>query len=139
MWEGTKQSRGPVLTTLAVFMGLLAISNFSKPISQSLAPESTAGFVFFGQRLEGMANAVVGPLFGLLLAAYAYGVWTLKAWVWPLAGAYALYVIANLILFSLSLPPDQGGGLFGLVYMVVAVAVSGGGALYLFLYRDRLH
>jgi hypothetical protein len=114
--------------------------NNSKPISQSLAPESTAGFVFFGHRLQGMANAVVGPLFGLLLAAYAYGVWTLKAWVWPLAGAYALYVIANLALFSLNSPPGQGEGLFGLVvYMVVAVGVSGGGALYLFLYRDRLH
>ena len=120
-------------------MGLLAISNLSKPISQSLAPESTAGFVFLGHRLEGIANTVVGPLFGLLLAAYAYGVWTLRARVLPLAGAYALYVTANLILFSLNLPPDQGGGLFGLVYMAVAIGVSGGGALYLFLHRDQLH
>ncbi len=139
MQEETKPSRGPVLTTLAICMGLLAISNLSKPVSQILAPESTAGFVLFGQRLGGIANVIVGPLFGLLLAAYAYGVWTLRAWVLPLAGAYALYVIVNLLLFALNLPPDRGGGVFGLVYMGVAIGVSGGGALYLFLHRERLH
>lgn len=139
MQDEKKEPRGLVLTTLAVFMGLMAISNFSKPISQTLAPESTSGFVFFGHRLEGIMNAVVGPLFGLLLAAYAYGVWTRRIWVLPLAAAYALYVIANLILFALNLPPDQGGGLFGLVYTVVAIGVSGGGALYLFLHRDQLY
>lgn len=139
MQENATSSRSPVLTTLAVCMGLLALSNFSKPISQSLAPEGEAGFVFFGVRLQGLANTIVGPLFGLLLAAYVYGVWRMRAWVVPLAGAYALYVLANLILFSRNLPPGQGGGLFGLVYPIVAVGVSGGGALYLVRHRAQLH
>lgn len=128
--------RGAVLTTLAILMGLLAISNFSKPLQQ--ASNGTAGFVFLGQRLTGMANAIVGPLFGVLLAAYAYGVWTMRRWVVPLAFGYALYVIANLILFSRTLPPEQRGTAFGLIYLVIAIGVSSGGALYLYANRRLL-
>ncbi len=131
-------SRGPMLTILAICMGLLAISNFSKPITQTLSPESSSGFVFFGTRLQGLANAIVGPLFGLFLAIYAYGVWTLKTWAVPLAVIYALYVIANVILFVRNLPPDQGGGLFGWVYIVLAVGISSGGAAYLWRHREQL-
>jgi len=90
-----ERSRGPVLTTLAILMGLLALSNFSKPLGQAMQPESDAGFVFFGHRLHGAANAVAGPLFGVLLAAYAYGAWTRRSWVVPLAA----------LLFAVSLPP----------------------------------
>ncbi len=113
MQQEDKPSRGPILTILAICMGLLAISNLSKPITQTLSPESSSGFVFFGTRLQGVANAIVGPLFGLFLALYAYAVWTLKTWAMPLAAVYALYVIANVILFIRNMPPDQGGGLFG--------------------------
>ena len=133
------KSRGGVLTTLAVLMGLLAVSNFMKPISQALAPEGNAGFVFFGHRLHGLANAVIGPLFGVLLASYAYGVWTMRSWVVPLAGAYALYVATNLVLFSLSPPPGSDTPLMGLVlYAVVAIGVSSGGAYHLYRNRGRL-
>ncbi|ETW98879.1 MAG: hypothetical protein ETSY1_17035 [Candidatus Entotheonella factor] len=119
-------------------MGLLAISNFSKPITQMLSPEGNSGFVFFGTRLHGLANAIVGPLFGLFLATYTYGVWTLKKWVVPIAVVYALYVIANVILFVRNLPPDQGGNVFGWVYVVFAVGISSGGAWYLWRHRNRL-
>jgi hypothetical protein len=133
------RSRGGVLTTLAVLMGVLAVSNFMKPISQALAPGSNAGFVFFGHRLHGLANAIIGPLFGVLLASYAYGVWTLRRWVVPLAGAYALYVVTNLVLFSLSPPPGSDTPLMGLVlYAVVAIGVSSGGAYHLYRNRGRL-
>ncbi|ETW93835.1 hypothetical protein [Candidatus Entotheonella palauensis] len=138
MSEESKSSRGPILTLLAICMGLLAISNFSKPITQMLAPEGNAGFVFFGTRLHGLANAIVGPLFGVCLAIYAYGAWTLKKWAVPIAVAYALYVIANVILFVRNLPPDQGGNVFGWVYVVLAVGISSGGAWYLWRHRDWL-
>jgi hypothetical protein len=128
--------RGPVLTALAAVMCLLAISNFMKPVGQAMRPESSAGFVFFGQRLEGLANAVMGPLFGLVLLAYAYGVWTRKRWVVPLAVAYAAYVIVNLVLFTGNVPPGEELGVgFALAYSAVAIGVSAGGALY--LYRNR--
>ena len=134
-----ERSRGPVLTTLAVLMGLLALSNFSKPLGQAMQPESDAGFVFFGHRLHGAANAVAGPLFGVLLAAYAYGAWTRRSWVVPLAAAYAAYVVANLTLFVTTAPPAQNQSLAFMVgYTAVAIGVSAGGAWYLYRNRHRL-
>ncbi len=131
--------RDRILTTLGVLMSLLAISNFAKPLGQAMDPGGNAGFVFFGHRLHGVANAIIGPLFGLLLAAYAYGVWTMKRWVVPLAGAYAIYVIVNLVLFTANPPPgSQTSLVFMLGYALVAIGVSSGGAFYLHRHRDRL-
>jgi hypothetical protein len=134
-----ERSRGPVLTVLAILMSLLALSNFAKPLGQAMQPESDAGFVFLGHRLHGLANAIMGPLFGLLLATYAYGVWTRGRWVVPLAIAYAVWVVLNLVLFSVTAPPAQTPGFgFMAVYVLVAIGVSAGGALYLYRNRHRL-
>ncbi len=56
------KSRGAALTIFALLFGLLAISNFSKPFSH----DPGIGFVFMGVRLKGTANAIMGPLFGIL-------------------------------------------------------------------------
>jgi hypothetical protein len=139
MPENGPARRDGLMTTLAILMALLALSNFSKPIAQAMDPGGNAGFVFFGHRLHGMANAVAGPLFGLILAAYAYGVWTRKRWVVPLAAAYAVYVIVNLVVFAIDPPPGPQSPLpFLILYALVAVGVSAGGALYLRRHRDRL-
>jgi len=53
-------NRGPVLTTFAILFVLLALSNLSKPLSGG-----RAGFVFFGTKAAGAANAVLGPAFGI--------------------------------------------------------------------------
>jgi hypothetical protein len=136
---GSTRARDPRLTVLAVLMGLLSVSNFSKPLGQTMQPESDAGFVFLGQRLEGAANTLMGPLFGLLLAIYAYGVWTRRRWVVPLSIAYAAYVVVNLVLFAATAPGQQVPGLaFMVVYAAVAIGVSAGGALYLYRNRHRL-
>ena len=129
----------PVLTALAIAMGLMAVSNFWKPMAQHFEPHSSAGFVFFGHRLRGVANALVGPAFGAVLAAYAYGVWTRQRWVVPLAIAYAVYVPVNLVLFTLNAPPGSDlPFVCMLLYAVVAIGISGGGALYLYRNRERL-
>ncbi len=138
MAEAQAGKRDGWSTALAVAMGLLAISNFWKPFAQHLAPESPAGFVLFGCRLHGLANAVVGPLFGALLATYSYGVWTMRRWVVPIAIAYACYVPVNLVLFALRENGGEGGLAFLLGYTAVAIGVSAGGALHLSRIRDRL-
>ncbi len=138
MTDSTR-SRDPWLIVLAVLMGVLAISNFLKPLGQTMRPESDAGFVFLGHRLHGLANAIMGPLFGLLLATYAYGVWTRRRWVVPLSTAYAGYVVLNLVLFATTAPEAQVPGLaFMAGYTAVAIGVSAGGALYLYRNRHRL-
>jgi len=127
-----ESKRGAVLTTFAVLFGLLALSNLLKPFQ--LAGDQT-GFVFLGHRLRGVANATVGPLFGIYLALYAAGIWRMKRYALPMAYAYAAYVIVNLVLFTLLGPKPAGAGpgyaLFGLVYAVVAIGVSLGTALVL--------
>ena len=128
-----------VYRALAIAMGLLAISNFLKPITQSFDPAGNAGFVLFGTRLQGTANLVAGPVFGAILAAYAYGVWTRRRWVVPIAIAYATYVVVNLVLFMSNPPPGGDPGLvFGLVYAAVAIGVSSGGAWYLMQHKEEL-
>jgi len=122
--------RGAFLTMAAVLFALLGVSNLLKPLQFGGAH---TGFVFFGQRLAGTANAIIGPVFGLLLLAYAVGIWRMRRWALPLAWAYAGYVVVNLLLFSVRNPDrsDTGGPIFMLVYVLVAVGISGGTALLL--------
>ncbi len=124
-----ESSRGPVLTTFAVLFAVLALSNFLKPFHL----DPNAGFVFFGVKTSGTANAILGPAFGVLLVAYAVGIWQMRRWALPVAYAYAAYVIVNLALFSIrnAGSPGQPSRGFGLVYLVVAIGVSGASAVLL--------
>ena len=83
--------RGPLPTFLAVLFGLLAISDLTKPLQASFGAGLRPGFVLFGHRLSGTANAVVGPLFGLYLFVYAAGIWRMRRWAVPMGAVYAAY------------------------------------------------
>ena len=121
--------RGPLLTTFAVLFALLAISNLLKPF-QLEGP--TTGFVFLGQRTSGFWNAALGPLFGLYLAVYAYGIFRMRRFGVPMAWAYAAYVLVNLIAWNVRQEnPFEIGVALGIVYFVVAVGVSAGAAIVL--------
>jgi hypothetical protein len=126
------QRRGRALTTFAVLFAILAVSNLLKPFHFE---GGDTGFVFFGKRLSGTANAVVGPLFGVFLLAYAAGIWRMRRFALGMAYAYAAYVIVNLVLFNVRTPqpPDAGPGylVFGIVYAAVAIGVSSGAAYLL--------
>jgi hypothetical protein len=126
-----------VFTIFAVLFALLAISNFLKPLQIG---DDQTGFVFFGQRLTGSANAVAGPLFGLFLAIYAYGLWHRKRFALAMGHAYATYVVLNLLLFNVknTAPPGIKYVIFGLVYTLVAVGISGGAAYFLTKHRAEL-
>ena len=127
--------RGVALTIFAVGFMLMAISNFLKPLQYG----PTIGFVFFGTRLSGIANDIVGPLFGLFLAVYAIGIWRMKRYALPMGYAYAGYVILNLVLYN-----AKHGGMpelpltFRIGYILVAVGVSSGSAILLSLRRTEL-
>jgi hypothetical protein len=114
--------RGTALTIFAILFGILAVSNLLKPLQIG---EQT-GFVFFGSRLSGTANTIIGPLFGIFLAVYAYGIWNMRRFALPMAHAYATYVILNLILFTFRTPtPDTVSyQIFGLVYSAIAIGIS---------------
>ena len=131
-----ESSRGAVLTTFAVLFAALACSNFLKPFHL----DANAGFMFFGIKTHGMANAILGPAFGALLIGYTIGIWRMRRWVLPIAYAYAAYVILNLVLFSVrnAGSPGQPSPAFMIGYIAVAVGVSGGSAVLLHLRRHDL-
>ena len=119
-----------MFTIFTVLFSLLAVSNLLKPFR--LGSDET-GFVLLGERLSGMANTIVGPLFGLFLALYAFAIWKRKPFAIPLDHAYATYVILNLILFQVKnvTPPGSGYVIFGIIYALIAVGVSLGAAIFL--------
>lgn len=124
-----------VLKVFAVLFGLLAISNFLKPLQLT----QEVGFVLFGQRLTGTANLFAGPVFGAYLAMYALAIWRFKSYALPMGTAYAAYVVANLLLFSLRMPPPaQPNPIFSAVYMIIAIGVSSGAVVLLRANRNDL-
>ena len=126
------------LSVMAVLLAVLAVSNCTKAV-QYLRDPAHLGIVIFGVRFETVpANLMLGPLMGVVLAAYAYGLWKRRAWVVPLSIAYAFYVPVNLVLFwyrqTGSDVPPLG---FLLVYLAVAFTGSIGTALYVAYRRDN--
>ena len=130
--------RGWPLTLFAIGFGLLAISDLTKPYSQSHSPQ--AGLVFFGTKLTGTADLIIAPLFAAFLAIYAIGIWRMKRYAMPMSYAYATYVFINLLLFVMKHhdPRDRGGLPFMAVYATVALGVSIGSAVLLSLRRQEL-
>jgi len=112
-----QKSRGVELTIFALLFVLIAISDFAKPLSHSPG----VGFVFMGHRLTGTGNAVMGPLFGVLLLIFAYGIWTMRRYA--LAGAYIFtgWVIVNTVLYGLNnrdTPPPS------LIFRLITLAIG---------------
>ena len=122
--------RSTALTTLAILFAILAVSDILKPLHLEGA---TTGLVFFGKRLRGVPNAILGPILGIFLLTYAAGIWRMRRYAMSLGYAYAIYVTINLVLFSMRNPPpaSQGERIFGLVYVVLALAISWGTAVLL--------
>jgi hypothetical protein len=115
---------------------LLALSDFTKALQYAGNP-AVGGLVIFGHKFQ-QYLWVIGPLFGVVLLAYAYGIWNLRAWALPLSIVYAFYVPANMVLFwSLhQLPPPTVG--FIVMYLFLSLTGSVGTAIYLAYHRDRL-
>ena len=129
--------RSGALTILAILFAILAVSDILKPLHLE---GPTTGLVFFGKRLSGTPNAVVGPILGIILFAYAAGIWMMRRYALYLGYAYAIYVTINLVLFSARNPPPASRGemIFGLVYIVLALASSWGTAVLLSRQKENL-
>jgi hypothetical protein len=131
-------SRGWFLTVIVVLFCLLAFSDFTKALQYSQNP-SVGGLVILGHKFIGVKkNLVLGPLFGIFLLTYAWGVWKMRRWVVPISVFYAFYVPVNMVLFwSLhQLPPPTVR--FIVFYLFLSLTGSIGTALYLAFHRDRL-
>ncbi len=124
-----------VLRVFAALFVLLAISNLLKPLEMN----ESHGFVLFGTRLAGTANMIAGPVFGIYLLVYAIGIFMQKRYAVGMGIAYATYVIANLVAWSMFKPDTAESSLaFSLGYMAIAIGVSGGAAWLLWKDREAL-
>jgi len=125
-----EKSRGTTLTVLAILFALLAITDILKPFHLE---GPTTGLVFFGKRLAGTPDAILGPLLGIILLIYAAGIWRMRRYALGLGYAYAIYVAINLVLFSVRNPPpaSQSERIFGIVYVILALAFTWGTAILL--------
>jgi hypothetical protein len=122
--------RGGALTTMAILFAILAITDILKPFHLEGA---TTGLVFFGKRLSGVPDAILGPVLGIILLTYAAGIWRMRRYAIYLGFAYAIYVTINLVLFTATNPPppSQGEMIFGIVYSILALIFSWGAAIIL--------
>ena len=122
--------RGGVFTTLAILFGILGVIDILKPFH--LEGETT-GLVFFGQRLTGTADAIMGPALGIILLIYAAGIWRMRRYALYLGYAYAVYVTLNLVLFQMRNPPppSQTERIAGFIYVILALTFSWGTAILL--------
>src|SRR6202040_6027 len=105
---------GP-LTILAILFAILTVSRILKPLHLEGA---TTGLVFFGKRLSGTPDAILGPILGIILLIYAAGIWRMRRYALYLGYAYAIYVTVNLALYTTTnpTPASQTEKIFGIVY-----------------------
>ena len=134
-----ERERGPFLTVMMVLFAILTLSDFTKPLQHLRQPDHL-GIVIMGVRFESFwSNLILGPMLGLVIGAYTYGLWKLKSWLVPLSIIYAFYVPVNLVLFWWR---DMGPNIpslgFMIVYLTFAFTGSIGTALYLAYHRDKL-
>ena len=122
--------RGGALTTLAVLYAILAVTDILKPFHLEGA---TTGLVFFGKRLSGTPDAILGPVLGIILLTYAAGIWRMRRYAMYLGFAYAIYVTINLALYTTTnpTPASQSEKIFGIVYTILALLFSWGTAILL--------
>jgi hypothetical protein len=134
-----RQGRGWFLTLMTILFVVLAFSDFTKAIQFHNAPER-GGLVLLGHKLQGVGpNAIAGPLFGIFLLLYAFGIWRLRAWVLPIAIFYAFWVPVNEVMFwSLHGEPPHPTVGFIVFYLFVSLVGSIGTAIYLTYHRERL-
>ncbi len=132
------KSRGVTLTIFALLLALMAISNFGKPFSHHAGVD----FVFLGTRLSGAPNMIIAPIFGIILAAYVYGILAMRKSALPIGIFYAAYVIINMILFLAnyhgSAVMQEHSWAYLVPYPFVAIGVSSGTAVLLYRRKEDL-
>lgn len=133
-----EKSRDAPLTILAILFALVGIVDIQKPFGSTTWAGLRIGLVFFGKRLAGTPETILGPLLGTILLVYATGIWRLRRYALGLGYAYAVYVTVNVALFTVRNPPpdSQVERVFGIVYIVLALAFTWGTATLL---RRKAH
>lgn len=103
------------IKVFAVLLILRGVSNFLKPMTE------TVGFIFFGIELQGTANAIISPLFGVYMLATGYALWTRHRLALPLAVGYAAYVIISIPLYHFLNPAPRHPAIIAFTVAMIAL------------------
>lgn len=105
-----------ILRILAALIGLRGLVNLAKPLGAG------STMVFLGQKLD-ISNPL-GPLVGVFMIVYAYGLWAKRPFAVPAGIAYAIFATLNVVLFyAFQGLPDGFNPLGYLAFAVIAVGV----------------
>lgn len=126
-----ERSRGVTLTIFAILFGLLAVSNFLKPFLHG------GTFVFLGTKTTGAANAIFSILFGIILAAYACGIWTMRKFALVIAYFFFPWVVLNTVLFAMKNRPADPQPSPIAVIATIAIGIGVPLATLIILHRRR--
>ena len=128
--------RGVLLTIFAALFALGAIQDALKPFHLE---GPTTGLVFLGTRLSGAANLVMSIALAIFLLSYAAGVWRMRKYALTLSFVYGVYVIINIVVFSIKYAgQDNGPVVFLIIFTVLAIAIPWGSAVILWRRRAEL-
>ena len=131
-----KPHRGLLLTVLAMLFALAAVQDILKPLHLE---GPTTGLVFLGTRLSGSANLVMSVVLAIFLASYAVGIWRMNKYAVTLGFIYAVYVVFNIVIFSIRYAGENNGSaafLFG--FIISAIAIPWASAIVLWRRREEL-
>lgn len=105
-----------LLRIFAALFALRGLTNVLKPLGTG------STMVFFGQKLP--ITHPLGPLVGVFLLVYAYGLWSRRSFAVPMGIGYAIFATLNVALFyALQGLPDGFNGIGYLAFAVIAIGV----------------
>ena len=121
------------LRVFAILIALRALTDVFKPLGAG------AGFVFFGKFLTGMACYILGPIVGMLMLVYAYGLWRLRRFALPMGIAYGVLVTINLAVFPMLQGLPTGFDVLAYAaFALIGLGVSWAAVWLLLQHRERL-
>jgi hypothetical protein len=131
-----KPHRGLLLTALAILFAMAAVQDILKPFHLE---GPTTGLVFLGTRLSGSSNLVMSVVLAIFLASYAVGIWRMNKYALTLGFIYAVYVVFNIVIFSIKYAgQDTGSAAFLVGFVISAVAIPWASVILLWRRRDEL-
>lgn len=96
------------------------------PFDMFTKPYASWEEVWFGYKLTGWPAKLTEPLHWLIYGAGSYGIWKMKAWMWPWGAVYCAQVVVAMLVYGFL----EGGGtpsflgvLISLLFIIPTVAL----------------
>jgi len=77
--------------------------------------------VWFGLTIRGWVAKLTEPLHWAIYAAGSYGLWKMKAWLWPWISIYCAQVAIGMLVFNITEGPSVGDGRGGGIVAAIPI------------------